>query len=43
MHVALLETIEVLSDKEILRPLGESAADYAANRVASHEEVWGEE
>jgi hypothetical protein len=37
-----METIEVLSDKEILQTPVASAQDYLAGRVFSHKEVWGE-
>ncbi len=41
-YEALLETIEILSDREILEALVDSAADYSAGKVFSHEEVWSE-
>jgi len=41
-YEALLETIEILSDREILQALVDSASDYSAGRVFSHEEVWNE-
>jgi prevent-host-death family protein len=41
-YEALMETIEVLSDRVVLQALATSAADFAAGRVLSHEEVWGE-
>ena len=41
-YEALLETIEILSDKEVLRALAKSAEDYSSGRVSSHEEVWSE-
>ena len=41
-YEALLETIEILSDREILEALVDSAANYAAGKVFSHKEVWSE-
>lgn len=41
-YEALLETIEVLGDKEILRSLEESKKDFASGRVFDHDEVWEE-
>ena len=39
-YEALLETIEILSDKEIPRSLEESRKDFKAGKVFSHEDVW---
>ena len=39
-YEALLETIEVLSDRAILRSLEESKKDFEASKVFSDEEVW---
>jgi prevent-host-death family protein len=41
-YEALLETIEILSDREIVRALLDSAGDYSAGKVFSHGEVWSE-
>ena len=41
-YEALLETIEVLSDKEILRSLEKSKKDFESGRVFDHEAVWDE-
>jgi len=41
-YEALMETIEVLSDQEVLKALVKSAEDFSAGRVFSHEEVWSE-
>jgi len=41
-YEALLETIEILGDKEILRSLEESKKDFASGRVFDHDEVWEE-
>ncbi len=39
---ALMETIDILSDPEILKSLGNAKEDFKAGRVFSHEEVWEE-
>ena len=39
-YEALLETIDILSDKQILTSLGRSKKDFKSGRVFSHEEVW---
>lgn len=41
-YEALLETIEILGDKEILQSLEESKKDFASGRVFDHDEVWKE-
>ena len=41
-YEALLETIEILSDREILDALVDSAGNYSVGKVFSHEEVWSE-
>ena len=41
-YEALLETIEILSDKGILRSLKESKRDFDSGRVFDHDEVWEE-
>jgi len=37
---ALLETIEILGDKQIIRALESSRQDFNKGRVFSHKEVW---
>jgi prevent-host-death family protein len=39
-YEALLETIDILSDKQILKSLEKSKTDFNSKRVFSHEEVW---
>ena len=39
-YEALLETIDILSDKQILRSLEKSKKDFKAGKVFSHEEAW---
>ena len=39
-YESLLETIEILSDKNILRDLKASQKDFKAGRVYTHKEVW---
>ncbi len=39
-YEALLEPIEVLSDKEILRSLEKSEKDFKEGKVLRHKEVW---
>ena len=39
-YEALLETIDILSDKQILKSLEKSKMDFNSKRVFSHEEVW---
>jgi prevent-host-death family protein len=39
-YEALLETIEVLSDKEILRSLEQSKRDFNEGKVLKHKEIW---
>ena len=39
---ALMETIDILSDKEILKSLGKSKEDFKSGRIFSHEDVWEE-
>ena len=39
-YEALLETIDILSDKQILRSLEKSKKDFKSGRVLSHNEVW---
>lgn len=41
-YEALMETIEVLSDKEIMQALETSMKDFKAGRVSGHDEVWEE-
>lgn len=37
---AMMETIEVLADKDVMDALSKSAADFKAGRVYSDKEVW---
>ena len=39
-YESLLETIEVLSDKNILHALKASQKDYKSGKVYTHKEVW---
>ncbi|HUT71548.1 MAG TPA: type II toxin-antitoxin system Phd/YefM family antitoxin [Desulfatiglandales bacterium] len=39
-YEALLETIDILSDKQTMRSLEKSEKDFKSGRVFSHEEVW---
>ena len=39
-YESLLETIEILSNKEIMGKLESSAKDFNTNQVFTHEEVW---
>jgi len=39
-YESLLETIDILSDKQILRSLEKSKKDFKSGRVLSHDEVW---
>lgn len=41
-YEALLETIEILGDREILASLDESKKDFASGRVFDHDKVWEE-
>ncbi|MDY6839519.1 MAG: type II toxin-antitoxin system Phd/YefM family antitoxin [Thermodesulfobacteriota bacterium] len=41
-YEALLETIEILADQEILATLEKSAKDFASDKVCTDEEVWQE-
>ena len=39
-YEALLETIEILSDKKALRALKSSQKDFESGKVYTHREVW---
>ena len=39
-YEALLETIDILSDKQILESLEKSKKDFESGKVFPHEEVW---
>ena len=39
-YEALLETIEILADKDVLAALGASAKDFQDGRVHEHDAVW---
>jgi len=41
-YEALLETIEILADQEILATLEKSAKDFESDKVYTDEEVWQE-
>jgi len=41
-YEALLETIEILGDEQLCKALTDSANDYLAGRICSHEEVWSD-
>jgi antitoxin YefM len=40
-YEALLETIEILADKEVLDALKSSAKDFKAGKIYTDTEVWG--
>lgn len=37
---AMVETIEILADKDVMAALGRSAADFEAGRVHPDDDVW---
>ena len=39
-YEALLETIDILSDKQIMKSLEKSKRDFKSERLFSHDEVW---
>ena len=39
-YEALLETIDILSDKQILKSLEKSKIDFTSKRIFSHDEAW---
>ena len=39
-YESLMETIDILSDKQILRSLEKSKEDFKSGNVLSHDEVW---
>ncbi len=39
---SLMETIEILSDREILKSLKKSEEDFRTGQVFSHKDVWEE-
>jgi prevent-host-death family protein len=41
-YEALLETIEILGDKEIMRALEQSTKDFKSGKVFTDEEAWGD-
>jgi antitoxin YefM len=41
-YESLLETMEILADKDILASLKKSADDFKKNRVYSSAQVWGD-
>ena len=41
-YESLLETIEILSDKKVLRSLKSSHTEFKSGRVYTHDEVWAD-
>jgi PHD/YefM family antitoxin component YafN of YafNO toxin-antitoxin module len=41
-YEAILETIEVLADKEVMTALQSSAGDFRSGKVYTDDEVWGD-
>jgi PHD/YefM family antitoxin component YafN of YafNO toxin-antitoxin module len=41
-YISLLETIEILSDSDIIRSLNSSENDFIKNKTCSHKDVWAE-
>ena len=41
-YEAILETIEILADKEVIAALRSSSEDFRAGRVYTDKEVWGD-
>jgi prevent-host-death family protein len=39
-YKALLETIDILCDQQILKSLEKSKADFNSKRIFSHDETW---
>jgi prevent-host-death family protein len=39
-YESLLETIEILSDKKVLRSLQSSQKDFKSGKIYTHDEVW---
>jgi prevent-host-death family protein len=39
-YEALLETIDILCDQQILKSLEKSKADFNSKRIFSHDEIW---
>ena len=39
-YESLLETIEILADKDVLAALGASAEDFRGGRIHEHDAVW---
>jgi prevent-host-death family protein len=39
-YEALLETIDILSDKQIITSLAKSKLDFKSERIFSHDETW---
>lgn len=40
-YEGLLETLEILADRDLAEAVREGLEDLAAGRTVSHEEVWG--
>jgi|WetSurMetagenome_2_1015567.scaffolds.fasta_scaffold1206311_2 antitoxin YefM len=41
-YISLMETIEILSDRDILRALNVSKVHFTENKTYSHNDVWAE-
>lgn len=41
-YIGLLETIEILSDPDIIMSLAHSKKDFLKNKTYSHKEVWAD-
>jgi len=41
-YESLLETIEILADRSVVRALSRSSREFNAGKVMTHEEVWAE-
>ena len=41
-YISLLETIEILSDQDIIKSLNSSENDFLNNKTYSHKDVWAE-
>lgn len=41
-YEGLMETIEILADRDVVKALARSAKEFQAGRVMPHEEAWAE-
>jgi antitoxin YefM len=41
-YEGLLETIEILADRTVIRALARASRDFQAGRTLTHEEAWAE-